>query len=113
MSKLSAITRPNGKIYRPRKIQTITSGNEDEVTEIIVFGTHDVQFATNEAHHHAADHLAKYRTKLAITSGGRKYWYGTEIGGSNEDGKMLVFFTKNEEKGRACVKFDVEEIDPA
>lgn len=36
---LPPITRPNGKLYRPRHIRTQMLGNEDETTGIVVFGT--------------------------------------------------------------------------
>ena len=42
MSDLSPITRPNGKPYQPRKVVAHCVGHEDEdITGVIVFGTHD------------------------------------------------------------------------
>lgn len=109
--KPHAIERPNGRLYRPRKIQTITTGNEDEVTGIVVFGTHDVRFAENEAHHHAADYAEEYGVKLVIDGPGFKDWYGTKIAGANEDGRLLTIFVTDEIRGRACVRFSAEEIE--
>lgn len=111
--KLPAIVRPNGKTYRPRKIQTITTGNEDEVTGIVVFGTHDVRFAENEAHHHAADYATPDGIKLVIDGPGLKDWYGTRIAGSGDEGWPLVVFVTDEVKGRACVHFSAEEVEAA
>lgn len=104
------IVRPNGKLYRPRKIQTITTGNEDEVTGIVVFGTHDVRFAENEAHHHAADYASDWGVKLVIDGPGFKDWYGTQIAGTTDEGRPLVVFITDEVKGRACVRFSAEEV---
>lgn len=104
------IVRPNGKLYRPRKIQTITTGNEDEVTGIVVFGTHDVRFAENEAHHHAAECAKGQGTKLVIDGPGFKDWYGTRIAGTTDEGRPLVVFITDEVKGRACVRFSAEEV---
>lgn len=112
MNGIPAIERPNGKLYRPRKIQAITTGNEDEVTGIVVFGTHDVRFAENEAHHHAADYAAENGIKLVIDGPGFKDWYGTRIAGSTDEGRPLVVFVTDETKGRACVRFSAEEVEP-
>lgn len=109
--KLPAIERPNGKLYRPRKIEAITTGNEDEVTGIVVFGTHDVRFAENEAHHCAADYAAEYGIKLVIDGPGFKDWYGTQIAGTDDGGRLLVIFVTDEVNGRACVRFSAEEVE--
>ena len=56
MSDLSPITRPNGKSYRPRKIVAHCIGHEDEdVTGVVVFGTHDVTRAKPLADSAVAD----------------------------------------------------------
>jgi hypothetical protein len=45
-AELAAIERPNGKLYRPRKINCYPVADEDDfVTAVIVFGTHDVERA--------------------------------------------------------------------
>ena len=108
---IPAITRPNGKTYQPRKIQTITTGNEDEVTGIVVFGTHDVRFAENEAHHYAAGYGAENGIKLVIDGPGFKDWYGTRITGTTDEGRPLVVFVTDEVKGRACIRFSAEEVE--
>lgn len=43
--KLPAIERPNGKTYRPRKIVVEPIERPDGGYAVIVFGTHDVEFA--------------------------------------------------------------------
>ena len=47
---LRPITRPNGKVYRPRKI-TVQQAGIDEVDEVIVFGTEDREHAHRLAEH--------------------------------------------------------------
>ena len=91
----------------------ITLGNEDEVTGIVVFGTHDIRYAENEAHHHAADYSRRWggSLKLVIDGPGFKDWFGTQIAGTNEEGGPLVIFVTDEVKGRACVRFSAEEVD--
>lgn len=42
--ELLPIMRPNGKVYRPRKIRTESWDNEED-TGVIVLGTHDVERA--------------------------------------------------------------------
>jgi hypothetical protein len=110
--KLPAIDRPNGKTYQPRKIQTVTTGNEDEVTGVVVFGTHDVRFSENEALCHAADYAKENGINLVIDGPGFKDWYGTQIAGTTDEGRPLVVFVTDEVKGRACVRFSAEEIEP-
>jgi len=111
MNGIPAIQRPNGKRYQPRKIQAITIGNEDEVTGIVVFGTHDVRFAENEAHHHAAEYASENGIKLVIDGPGFKDWYATRIAGTTDEGRPLVVFVTDELKGRACVRFSAEEVE--
>lgn len=43
--KLPAIERPNGKTYRPRKVVVEPIEMRDGSYAVIVFGTHDVEFA--------------------------------------------------------------------
>lgn len=109
--KLPAIERPNGQLYRPRKIQAITTGYEDEITGVVVFGTHDVRFAENEAIHHATEYATPNGLKLVIDGPGQKDWLGTQIAGSDADGRLLVEFIRDENKGRACVHFTAEEVE--
>jgi len=111
MNGIPPIERPNGKRYQPRKIQTLTTGNEDEVTGIVVFGTHDVRFAENEAHQHAATYATANGFKLVIDGPGQKDWLGTQIAGSDDEGRPLVVFVKDEIKGRACIYFRAEEVE--
>lgn len=47
--RLPAITRPNGKAYRPRKIEAYPIGEDGDVEEVAVLGTHDVACATGYA----------------------------------------------------------------
>lgn len=55
MSAPEPVTRPNGKLYRPRKVTGHAVANEDdEVTAIIVLGTHDITRAQALANQCAA-----------------------------------------------------------
>jgi len=111
--KLPAITRPNGKVYQPRKIAIETLGNEDELTHLIIFGTHDVRFAhlrAAEAAEEIADEFYGGRYQLDVDDAGQKGWYKKTLCGFDDD-TPIYYFLHNEEKGRAGVRFSVEEIE--
>lgn len=111
--KLPAVQRPNGSLYRPRKIDVVGLGNEDEITHVIVFGTHDTRFAEV----HAGPELERisdefYYTdfRIEISGPGKRGWYRRDLAGFQDDAPLYQF-TEDPEKGRAGVMFPVDEIE--
>lgn len=105
------IIRPNGSIYRPRKVRAELLGDEDEITGVLVFGTHDWRFAYPIAvsaleairgEFYASDY------RLVITGAPRLVWKRKDLWGWREDSPWYGF-TTDENKGYAAVQFDVDE----
>lgn len=114
--KLPPIERPNGKIYRPRTIQPVALGFEDEITDIIVFGTHDVRYAEIIAQPELERISGEffYDDPLAISGPGRKVWRRRDLAawGGDYDGPQYVY-AESPEHGRAGVMFPVEPTERA
>lgn len=111
--KLPAIDRPNGTVYRPRKIQSVPLGNEDELTGIVVFGTHDVRYAKLIAEAEAKDLVSELYDSsitLEVSGSGKQVWLRRDLCGF-EDDQPLYNFTDDPTKGRAGVKFSAEEVE--
>ncbi|AOY72062.1 hypothetical protein ARZXY2_2532 [Arthrobacter sp. ZXY-2] len=111
--KLPAITRPNSSVYRPRKITTETWGNEDEITDIVVFGTHDVEFARTVALRAADEVSAEYYSSgwhLDVAETGDRVWR-TRCLAAWDEGRPIYQWWDDPDKGRAGVRFSVTEDD--
>lgn len=111
--KLPAITRPKGSVYRPRQITTETWGNEDEVTDIVVFGTHDVQFARPlaiKAANEYADRFYSKEWRLEVAAEGERVWRTRRLACFDE-GQPMYEWWHDPTNGRAGVRFKVQETD--
>ena len=111
--KLPVVVRPNGSTYHPRKITTETWGNEDEITHIVVFGTHDVDFARTVALRSADEISAEFYSSgfhLDVAEEGDRVWKTRHLGGWDEDRPIYTWWD-DPEKGRAGVSFAVREDD--
>jgi len=98
-SSLSPIVRPNGKLYRPRKLRVVfyELPSEDEVySQTIVLGTHDVELARSVARYGGILH---YLTQPHI--GWMRLGY--------DRGEQL--WLHDDVRGAACVIFN-ESDDP-
>jgi hypothetical protein len=109
---LPAIERPNGKLYRPRKVDAVGLGNEDEITHILVFGTHNKDFA--EAHaapdlERLSDEFYYSDFRLQISGPGKQGWYRRDLAGFEDDAPIYVF-AEDPKTGRAGVMFPVDEV---
>jgi hypothetical protein len=111
--KLPTLARPDGGLYRPRKITTETWGNEDEVTDIVVFGTHDAQFARPIALKAADEYVDKFYTKpwrLEVADEGERVWRTRRLACFDE-GAPIYQWWHDPKNGRAGVRFSVTETD--
>lgn len=111
--KLPAIERPNGKLYRPRKIDAISLGNEDEITHILVFGMHDIECAKANAQREM-DRLSNEfyygDMRLEISGPGKRVWRRRDLI-RFEDDQPLYGYAEDPVNGRAAVMFSVDEIE--
>ena len=101
---LVPVTRPDGRVYRPRKIIAYAVAGEDELLSgVMVLGTHDVERARVLADRYAAWQLGEDCTAASPQAG----WYreGYEAG--------RPMWLRDEKKGRAGVWFrDIAERPP-
>jgi hypothetical protein len=96
---LPAVTRPNGKLYRPRKIRSEVLYDQDSVeSEVVVLGTHDVLTATVLATRDVQSIDAGFEPADPVLS-----WYRQSI--RNGD----PFYEYDEIRGAACVLFQITE----
>lgn len=102
MTAPEPIVRPNGKLYRPRKIVVFVVGEEDE--GVLVLGTHDEQRAQV-----LADQMAAYVAGADFVAASPETgWYrdGFECGERR--------WVSDEERGRPGVYFrEIVETVPA
>lgn len=112
--KLPAITRPNGAIYRPRTLTSRTLGDEDETTGVVVFGTHDVEQAAGVARLdvRAMNREIGYRDdegeRYVLEEGtARPVWWRQDLAYFDEFNQARYYYTTDEEKGRAGIRFDL------
>ena len=113
--KLPSIKRPNGSVYRPRHLRSQALGNEDETTEIVVFGTHDIRTAEGVARLDltAISREWSYRIAIDPRSEPRRVWYRQKLAGWYED-SPLYEYVPDEDRGAAGVEFSViTEFDSA
>jgi hypothetical protein len=108
MSDVTGITRPNGSVYRPRKIRTQFLGNEDETTGVVVLGTHDLADARARAWAavHDLNGGVDYAFLIKSSDPGKRVWYRQKLWGFYED-SPIYGFEADEERGAAGVEFDV------
>lgn len=107
MTATLGITRPNGSIYRPRKIRAQFLGNEDETTGIVILGTHDLQDARARAEVALRDlNGGGFDFLLRPSDPGKRVWYRQTLGGWYEDSPLYMFIS-DDERGAAGVEFDV------
>jgi hypothetical protein len=113
--KLPAIERPNGKVYRPRKIDMQPLGTEDEVISIVVFGTHDRRYAKTmleaDLKQVCDDFYGDSWMTLELQDDGRAVWLRQELACFNENDQPVYYFVDDPDKGRAAVRFAVEEVE--
>jgi hypothetical protein len=114
---MDAITRPNGKVYRPRKPPVAqTLWYEDEgIHAVLVFGTHDPVVARPLAEAAVQAAVDEFYSGIAVSftdiEAPRLVWYGTQIAGTNDDGSLRVTYGPDAERGRPAVLWDVHEED--
>lgn len=103
-----AITRPNGSVYRPRKIRAQMLGNEDETTGVVVLGTHDLADARVRAQAAVSElnNDIDYRFLILPSDPGKRVWYRQKLWGFYED-QPLYGYETDEEHGWAGVEFEV------
>lgn len=101
MSELEPITRPNGKVYRPRKVVTWKWENEGYPNDdcgVVVLGTQDLDRALK-----AADRAIKF-------------WYDTDLVPANPEVNWFrlgysygdLVWLRDETSGRAGVMFTAD-----
>lgn len=113
MSGFPPIKRPDGSLYRPRKLSAVPLGDQDECTGIVVFGTQDVDVARGCAETkltELSDEFYSGRVKYRIESEGERVWLTQRFTGF-DDRTPLYVYNKDPEHGRGGIEFDVEEYD--
>lgn len=95
-AKLPMIMRPNGRLYRPRKIvaEIYTDYHNEEFGGVIVFGTHDIERARPLAEPIIHSEVGP----VDITE--HLDWIHDGMSGGERR------FMRDERRGRACVRFD-------
>jgi hypothetical protein len=114
MSALTAVERPNGKLYRPRKIAAQIVSDGDEETGVVIFGTHDLE----QARQAAEQKLAAYNESLYsppevaqhLVGEGKPVWWRAQLSHFEDDSPYYVF-REDPERGRAGVEFSIEYRD--
>lgn len=114
MSALPPITRPNGKLYRPRHLRSQLLGDEDEVNEIVVFGTLLVAEARGIAELDARALSRQWYpdgdTEFVLVGDPKPVWYRREFRGIHEDSPVYGFVV-DEEKGAFGYLWRIEDRD--
>jgi len=94
------ITRPNGKVYRPRKVMCHALSNEDTgtLTAVIVLGTHDVDAARE-----LASRVGPYWADEDVKLGGAEvsWWRKGYCWGA-------LCWLEDDVRGAAGVRFEVK-----
>lgn len=101
---LPPITRPNGKVYRPREVVTCrweNDGWDDERCGAVVLGTHDVEYAQNEA-----DRAVKYWFDGDLVAAEPEVGWFRD--GYHQSERTWI---RDEVKGRAGVMFTAKYAD--
>lgn len=112
---LPRITRPNGTVYRPRKLRTQLLGNEDEMTGIVVFGTADQRDARALAEADTRTMNAEYDytdpAYAVAETLGQPVWWSRELS-HFEDNAPIYHYRQDEERGAFGLLFDLVEAEP-
>jgi hypothetical protein len=102
MIELLPIVRPNGKVYRPRKIREIYFENDyGRRNDVFVLGTHDLIGAVEPA---AVE--ARYRighSEFLFDAVGEIGWWREMV----QRGERVVIY--DDVRGAAGIRFEVEE----
>ncbi|MEP6477834.1 MAG: hypothetical protein ABJB03_00455 [Rhodoglobus sp.] len=119
MTALPAITRPNGKLYRPRKVDATVTWMDDEPHSVMVFGTHSAEVARP-----LAEEILRIGNEAIANDFGPDLGYTYEfedraelrwmatVPGRDQDGDRLVrYYRDNSEHGRACVLWLLRQVD--
>jgi hypothetical protein len=101
-TRLPAIIRPNGKVYRPRKIRAIYCENQyGRRDDVFVLGTHDLsgalEFAAGEARYRIG------HSEFLMDALGEIGWWRESI----DRGERVVI--RDDVRGAAGVRFEFEE----
>lgn len=118
---MKPITRPNGSVYRPRKMRTTFFGDDDEgVTAVVVWGTEDRAQALSQALLDARAYEREYldESDLVVDEAAEPEarWYPRSLSGF-EDGAPRYHYRNDPERGafalvyRASERYD-DEIPP-
>lgn len=96
MSALEPVTRPDGRVYRPRKVVACAVADDGEfLSGVCVLGTHDLAVAQVLADRYAAWQLGKGSVALEPEAGWFREGY--------ESGRLM--WVRDPAKGRAGVMF--------
>jgi hypothetical protein len=88
--ELVPVTRPDGRVYRPRKIVACAVADEDDILSgVVVLGTHDLSRAQVLADQYAAWQLGSGYTAVDPETGwwrdgieaGRRWWVRDPVRG--------------------------------
>jgi hypothetical protein len=115
---LPVIVRPNGKPYRPRKLEATSAWVDDELAAIYVFGFHDAAIARPWAE----ALVAELNSATVEVFGPGAYihelaepptldWIGTSPGWDSESDRMTRCFKPDPDRGRAAVVWKVREFE--
>ena len=97
MTALEPVTRPNGKVYRPRKIRAEVLYDEDTIEcQVLVLGTHDIAQAQEFADRVVWVIDRKYRADTPRTG-----WWRHTVRDNDP------YFEPDETRGAAGVIFDI------
>jgi hypothetical protein len=91
----------------------VTLGNEDEITDLVVFGTHDVRFArlhAVQAAEEAANEFYANDYRLEVSEEAELVWYSQSLS-RFEDNIARYCYSHSPTKGRAGVRFDIKEVE--
>jgi hypothetical protein len=92
---LSPVRRPDGRLYRPRKLSAEGVEEDGILSGVLVFGTHDPEIARPLADELAAQQAGRSYRALDPVSG---WWRGGIAGGER-------CWVGDEKSGRAAVLF--------
>jgi hypothetical protein len=101
VTALPPVQRPNGKLYRPRKVSGHAVADEDDmVIAVIVLGTHDIERARP---------LAESCVRAWVDGG---YTAVSPVTGWWREGFSMgeLCWVDDEARGRAGVRFEAAEV---
>ncbi|MGZ0067836.1 hypothetical protein [Microbacterium arborescens] len=115
--KLTPIERPNGALYRPRALRSVTLGNEDELTGIVVFGTVNIAEASSIARldirafnrEHCSGPLDLIYAAQENTA--RTIWWSRKLSHFGDYNEPYYLYEEDLERGAGGVHFDVEMLE--